>query len=165
MKSALYSGSFDPPTLGHLDIIRRGAGIFGRLVLAVGVHHAKKAMFSSEERQEMLRVMAGPIARETGCAIEVVTFDGLVVEAARAAGCSAILRGIRNGTDLDYEEQMAAMNHAMAEEIDTVFLMASGPVRHIASSLVRQIAVMGGPIEGFVTGDVAARLMQKVMTP
>ncbi len=162
MTTALYSGSFDPPTLGHVDIIRRGASVFDRLVLAVGAHHSKSGFFNPEERVAMLQTLAQELTAETGCAIDVITFNGLVVDCARAQNVRSILRGIRNVTDLDYEDQMAAMNRAMAPEITTVFLVASHEVRHIASSLVRQVAMMGGNIENFVTDDVARHVRAKV---
>lgn len=158
MKAALYSGSFDPMTFGHLDVIRRGARLFPRLVIAIGVHHAKKALFSEAERRDMLAVSIVPIATETGCQLEIICFDGLVVEAARHAGASAILRGIRNVSDFDYETQMEGMNAALAPEIDVVYLAATAGVRHIASSLVRQIAALGGPVDAFVPPHVAEML-------
>ncbi|WP_181706941.1 pantetheine-phosphate adenylyltransferase [Chthonobacter rhizosphaerae] len=163
MKTALYSGSFDPVTFGHVDVIRRAARLFDRLVVAMGVHHAKKALFSAEERVAMLRAVVDPIAADTGTPIEIVTFDGLVVDAARAAGAVAIVRGLRNTTDFDYEAQMAGMNGALAPEIDTVFLGASAEVRHVASSLVRQIAALGGDISAFVPPHVAEKLRAQYM--
>lgn len=158
MTTALYSGSFDPPTYGHLDVIERASRLFGRVVVAVGVHHAKKALFSADERIGMLDRAVGEIAARTGGTIEIRTFDGLVVEAAREAGATAILRGLRNGTDLDYELQMAGMNGAMAPEVEVVYLTAAPELRHIASSLVRQIAALGGPLDAFVPPYVAERL-------
>jgi pantetheine-phosphate adenylyltransferase len=158
MKTALYSGSFDPATLGHVDVIRRAARLFDRLVLAIGVHHAKKALFSEAERTEMLTEIAAAVMAEVPCRIDVVAFDGLVVDAARAAGAGVIVRGVRNVTDFDYEAQMAGMNAALAPEIDVVYLAASPEVRHIASSLVRQIAALGGPVDAFVPPQVADRL-------
>jgi pantetheine-phosphate adenylyltransferase len=158
MKTALYSGSFDPPTLGHVDVIRRAARLFDRLVLAIGVHHAKKALFTEDERTEMLREIAAEVMAGTACRIDIVAFDGLVVDAARQAGATVIVRGVRNVTDFDYEAQMAGMNAALAPEVDVVYLAASPGVRHIASSLVRQIAALGGPVDAFVPPHVATRL-------
>ncbi|BBE71416.1 pantetheine-phosphate adenylyltransferase [Oharaeibacter diazotrophicus] len=165
MTTALYSGSFDPATFGHLDVVRRAARLFDRLVIAVGAHHSKSAVFTPEERVEMLRALVAPIAAETGRTIEVATFDGLVVDAARAAGAGAIVRGLRSVTDFDYEVQMGGMNGAMAPEIDVVYLAAAADVRHIASSLVRQIAALGGPVEAFVPALVAERLVDRYRTP
>jgi pantetheine-phosphate adenylyltransferase len=158
MTTALYSGSFDPVTFGHLDVVERASRLFDRVVVAVGVHHAKKAMFSEADRLDMLRLCVEPIAARTGNVIEVRPFAGLVVEAAREAGARVIVRGVRNGSDLDYEDQMAGMNAAMAPEIDVVYLAAAPSVRHIASSLVRQVAALGGPLEAFVPPHVAERL-------
>ena len=158
MRTALYSGSFDPVTFGHVDVITRASRLFERLVVAVGVHHAKKALFGEGDRIEMLETVAREISAATGGSIEIVTFDGLVVEAARHVGASAIIRGIRNTTDFDYEAQMAGMNAVMAPEIETIFLAAAPEVRHIASSLVRQVAALGGPLDAFVPPQVAERL-------
>lgn len=158
MTTALYSGSFDPVTVGHLDVIARAARLFDRLVVAVGAHHSKSAIFTPAERVAMLEAAVAPVAAATASRIEVTTFSGLVVEAARSAGAATIVRGIRNATDLDYESQMAGMNASLAPEIDTVYLAASPAVRHVASSLVRQIAALGGPIDAFVPPQVAERL-------
>ena len=157
-RTALYPGSFDPVTLGHLDVIRRAARIADRLVIAVGVHHGKAPLFSAEERTAMLReaIAAGPDGM--GAAVEVVTFSGLVVDAMRAAGADLLVRGLRDATDFDYEMQMAGMNAAIAPGIDVVFLPASPAHRHIAASLVRQIAAMGGDVSPFVPPPVAEML-------
>jgi pantetheine-phosphate adenylyltransferase len=155
------SGSFDPVTNGHLDVIARAARMVDRLVIGIGVHPGKAPLFGPEERIEMLRADTAAIARKTGCAIEIVTFDSLTVDAAKAAGATAIFRGLRDGTDFDYEMQMAGMNGAMAPAIDTVFLPASPAVRHITGTLVRQIALMGGDVSAFVSAGVARRLKAK----
>ena len=118
-------------------------------------------MFSADERIEMVRRVAGEIATAAGCEIEVVTFDDLAVAAARRHGARIIVRGLRDGTDLDYESQMASMNNEMAPDVDTVFLAASPRARHIAANLVRQIALMGGDVSPFVDADVAKRLLAK----
>ena len=156
-----YSGSFDPITNGHLDVIARAARMVDTLVIGIGVHPGKTPLFSTEEKIEMLRVACEPITRRTGCRIEAETFAGLTVDAARAASAAFIFRGLRDGTDLDYEMQMSGMNGAMAEDIDTIFLPASPAVRHITATLVRQIAMMGGDVSSFVTKDVAKRLRAK----
>ena len=152
---AFYSGSFDPLTNGHLDIIAQARALCDRLVVAIGAHPGKAGLFSVAERIALVRecVGVGPI--------EVVAFDGLAVSAARSAGAGFILRGLRDSTDFDYEMQMAGMNRAMAPEIVTVFLPASGPVRAITATLVRQIAAMGGDVAPFAPSAVSAALKAK----
>lgn len=158
MIKALYSGSFDPVTNGHLDIIQRAARLFDGLVIAVGAHHSKSSLLPADERVALLKSVISELPKDIRDNLEVVTFSGLVVDAARQAGASVIVRGLRSGTDLDYEEQMAGMNHELAVDIETVFLSASPEVRHIASSLVKQIAALGGDIRAFVPPKVAERL-------
>ncbi len=158
MTTALYAGSFDPATYGHLDVIERASRLFDRLVVAVGVHHEKRGEFDAAEREAMLRDLVAPIAARTGGRIEVVTFAGLVVEAAREHGAGVMVRGLRNASDLDVEAGMAGMNAVLAPEIDTVYLGASPAVRHIASSLVKQIARLGGDVAAFVPPQVAEKL-------
>lgn len=159
-----YSGSFDPVTLGHTDVIARAAELVDRLVVGIGVHPAKKPMFTSEERVEMLRAETVLIADKTSCEIEIETFGNLAVEAAREHGATVIFRGLRDGTDFDYEMQMAGMNGEMAPQIQTVFVAASPAVRHIAANLVRQIASMDGDASSFVSPAVAERLKAKAAT-
>lgn len=155
------SGSFDPPTKGHIDIIARAARMVDRLVVGVGVHPGKVPLFTAEERIEMLEAETAPIAKATGCKFKIVTFDTLTIDAARAEEATIIVRGLRDGTDFDYEMQMAGMNGRMAPDIETVFLPASPEVRHVTGTLVRQIALMGGPISDFVSAAVAKRLKAK----
>ena len=155
------SGSFDPVTNGHLDVIARAARMVDRLVIGVGVHPGKTPLFSPAEKIEMLKAETAGIAKKSGCAIEIVTFDNLTVDAAKDAGASLIFRGLRDGTDFDYEMQMVGMNATMAPGIDTVFLPGSPGVRHIAGTLVRQIALMGGDVSEFVPPGVARRLKAK----
>jgi pantetheine-phosphate adenylyltransferase len=155
------SGSFDPVTNGHLDVIARAARMVDRLVVGVGVHPGKTPLFSPEEKIEMLRAEVAPISAKTGCTIDIVTFDDLTVDAAKAANATLIFRGLRDGTDLDYEMQMAGMNATMAPDIDTVFLPASPGVRHVTATLVRQIAMMGGNVKAFVSPAVRKRLAAK----
>ncbi|MBX9592069.1 MAG: pantetheine-phosphate adenylyltransferase [Hyphomonadaceae bacterium] len=156
------SGSFDPVTNGHMDVIARAARMVDTLVVGIGVHPGKTPLFSPDERIDMLRAETALITKQTGCRIDVVTFDNLTVEAARAAGAALIFRGLRDGTDFDYEMQMAGMNGAMAPDVDTVFLPAGPAVRHITGTLVRQIALMGGDVAEFVSPAVARRLKAKV---
>jgi pantetheine-phosphate adenylyltransferase len=158
---ALYAGSFDPVTNGHIDVIRQAVRLADRLVVAIGVHPGKAPLFSADERLAMLRETCAPIAKEAGCAFDGVTFDDLAVAAARRVGASMLIRGLRDGTDLDYEMQMAGMNGSMAPQVQTVFLPASPLVRPITATLVRQIAGMGGDVSAFVPASVAARLAAK----
>ena len=160
-RTALYAGSFDPVTNGHLDVVRHAVRLADRLVLAVGVHPGKAPLFSADERLAMLEEICAPLAREAKCELQCITFSGLVVEAARKAGATLLIRGLRDGTDFDYEMQMAGMNEAMAPEVQTVFLPASPLVRPITATLVRQIAGMGGDVSAFVPAAVAARLKKK----
>lgn len=158
---ALYAGSFDPVTNGHLDVVRHAVRLADRLVLAIGVHPGKAPLFSADERLAMLQEICGPVAREAKCELSCITFADLVVNTARKAGAAILIRGLRDGTDLDYEMQMAGMNAAMAPDILTVFLPASPLVRPITATLVRQIAGMGGDVSSFVPNSVAARLKKK----
>ncbi|WP_112664199.1 pantetheine-phosphate adenylyltransferase [Microvirga flavescens] len=160
-RTALYTGSFDPVTNGHLDVVRQACGIADRLVIAIGIHAGKKPVFSPEERAELLRAVCGPLADSLGVSLDIVTFDGLAVDAARRHDAKVIVRGLRDGTDLDYEMQMAAMNAAMAPDIQTVFFPASPLVRPITATLVRQIAAMHGDVSAFVPPLVAERLRDK----
>ncbi len=156
-----YSGSFDPVTLGHTDVIARALTIVDELVIGVGIHPGKVPMFTAEERIAMIEAEAGDLAIAHGAEIRVVTFDNLAVEAAREQGATIIVRGLRDGTDFDYEMQMAGMNGKMAPQIQTVFLSASPEVRHIAANLVRQIAKMKGDVSHFVSENVATQLRSK----
>jgi pantetheine-phosphate adenylyltransferase len=160
-RTALYAGSFDPVTNGHLDVIRQATGLCDRLVLAIGINPGKTPLFPIEERVAMLTETCGPLARKAGIALACTTFDDLVITAAQREGASILVRGLRDGTDFDYEMQMAGMNGTMAPGIQTVFLPASPAVRPITATLVRQIAKMGGDITAFVPALVASRLKQK----
>jgi pantetheine-phosphate adenylyltransferase len=159
---AFYAGSFDPVTNGHIDVVRHAARLVDRLVLAIGIHPGKAPLFSIEERLAMLAETCGPVAQAEGCEVASITFGGLAVEAARSTGATLLIRGLRDGTDLDYEMQMAGMNEAMAPDIATVFLPASPLVRPITATLVRQIAGMGGDVSKFVPPSVAERLKAKI---
>ncbi|HEU6441727.1 MAG TPA: pantetheine-phosphate adenylyltransferase [Microvirga sp.] len=164
-RTALYTGSFDPVTNGHLDVLRQACAVADKIVVAIGVHSSKAPIFAAEERAEMLRAVCGPVLQARGVELEVATFDGLAVDAARRHGASLIVRGLRDGTDLDYEIQMASMNAAMAPDVQTIFFPASPPVRPITATLVRQIAAMRGDVSAFVPGLVAERLKAKFTRP
>jgi pantetheine-phosphate adenylyltransferase len=158
---ALYPGSFDPVTNGHLDVVRHAVGLCDRLVVAIGVHPGKKPLFSTEERLDMVEAIFAPVASAAGCAFDCTTYDNMTVAAARKNGAAIMIRGLRDGTDLDYEMQLAGMNQAMAPEVQTVFVPASPTVRPITATLVRQIAAMGGDVSAFVPEAVAASLKTK----
>jgi pantetheine-phosphate adenylyltransferase len=155
---ALYPGSFDPVTNGHVDVARHAARLTKRLVIAVGVHPGKAPLFSADDRIAMLEETCGGLVRRAGCEFACITFADPTVSAARRVGATLIVRGLRDGTDLDYEMQLAGMNAEMAPDVLTVFLPASPPVRSISATLVRQIAGMGGDVSAFVPAAVADRL-------
>jgi len=159
MRCGFYPGSFDPPTLGHFDIMKRGLGLFDRLVVGIGVHPSKTPMFTETERVAMLKEeleRLGVVNRG-----QVVLFGGLTVDAARQNGAEFILRGIRDAADLGYEAQLFGMNRTMAPDIETVFLAASPGTAHITATLVRQIANLGGDVSPFVSPPVLQRVKDK----
>jgi pantetheine-phosphate adenylyltransferase len=156
-----YPGTFDPVTLGHTDVIERACRLVDKLVIGVGVHPEKAPLFTAPERIDMLKGETKGIAGATGTEIDIVTFANLAVDAAAEHKAAVIFRGLRDGTDFDYEMQMAGMNGAMAPAIQTVFVAASPGVRHIAANLVRQIALMGGDASTFVSPAVQQRLKAK----
>jgi len=160
-RTAFYAGSFDPVTNGHLDVVTHAAKLFDRLILAVGLHPGKAPLFAADERIAMLQESCTPMARAAGCELQCITFADLAIEAAGRLGATTLVRGLRDGTDFDYEIQMAGMNAAMAPEIQTIFLPASPSVRPIAATLVKQIAAMGGDVSAFVPANVAAQLAKK----
>ncbi|WP_018265326.1 pantetheine-phosphate adenylyltransferase [Methylosinus sp. LW4] len=157
-RTALYTGSFDPLTLGHLDVIRAGASLCDRLVIAIGAHPGKTPLIPLDERVALIEAVCAGLAEAASCHFEVVSFAGLAVEAARERGAGLILRGLRDGSDFDYEMQMAGMNLAMAPEIRTIFHPSSPAVRHITATLVRQIASLGGDVSAFVPPEAAEAL-------
>jgi pantetheine-phosphate adenylyltransferase len=158
---ALYAGSFDPLTNGHLDVLKASLAVADTVYAAIGIHPGKKPLFSFEERVGLIEAAANAEFGRDGARIKVVAFDGLVIDAARREGASIMIRGLRDGTDLDYEMPMAGMNETMAPELQTVFLPASPSVRTITATLVRQIASMGGDIRPFVPAAVAGALTAK----
>ncbi len=160
MRCGFYPGSFDPPTLGHRDIIGRGLALFDRLVVGIGVHPSKAPMFTDAERVAMLRDELDSLgAAGRG---DVVLFQGLTVDAARKHGAQWVLRGVRDAVDLGYEMQLFGMNKCMAPDIETVFLAASPGTAHITATLVRQIAGLGGDVSRFVSPSVLQRIKDKV---
>jgi pantetheine-phosphate adenylyltransferase len=158
---ALYPGSFDPVTNGHLDVVRHAVDLCDRLVVAIGVHPGKQPLFSTQERLDMVRAVFEPVASKAGCAFDCTTYDNLTVTAAQQHGATIMVRGLRDGTDLDYEMQIAGMNETMAPEVHTVFVPASVSDRPITATLVRQIAAMGGDVSAFVPPAVVASLKTK----
>jgi pantetheine-phosphate adenylyltransferase len=161
----LYAGTFDPITNGHLDVIGRGARLLDRLVIGVAVNTGKGPLFPLEERVELVRAEAAPVAALTGARIEVLPFEGLVVDFARQVGAGMILRGLRSVTDFDYEYQMAGMNRRLDPGIETVFLLASETNQFVASRLVKEIARLGGDISSFVPKLTLQRTLARVRGP
>lgn len=161
-RTGFYPGSFDPLTNGHLDVIDGAAALCDRLVVAIGIHPGKVPMFTAEERAAIIETECGPRLAAKGCTLQVTTFDTLAVRAAEACGAAVMIRGLRDGTDLDYELQLAGMNAAMAPAIQTILLPPSSRTRHIAATLVRQIAKLGGDVTSFVPASVAAALRVKL---
>lgn len=157
-RTGFYPGSFDPITFGHLDIIARAARVVDKLIIGVGTHVGKQALLSPDERIALITTVTTPIAEHSGLKVSVVTFDGLAVDAARKVHAGLIIRGLRDASDFDYEVQMGQMNGALAPDIETVFLAASPATRMIASSLVKQIAKMGGDISSFVPKEAGAAI-------
>ena len=158
MTTAFYPGSFDPMTNGHLDVLMQALNVASKVIVAIGIHPGKTPLFSFEERAELIRRSIAEALPERAGDVSVVSFSNLVVDAARSHKAGLLIRGLRDGTDLDYEMQMAGMNAAMAPDIQTVFLPASPRVRPITATLVRQIAAMGGDVSAFVPVPVLARL-------
>jgi pantetheine-phosphate adenylyltransferase len=154
---AIYPGSFDPVTNGHLDLIERAAKIFDRLIVAVLRNLDKAPMFTLEERVEMLREATRPWAN-----VEVDVFAGLLVDYAQKRNASIILRGIRAISDYEYELQMAMMNRKLGPNLETVFMIPAEAYSYLSSRLVREIARLGGPVEGLVPPAVEQRLRAKV---
>lgn len=157
---ALYAGSFDPFTNGHLSVLRAGLRCFDNVTIAIGVHSSKKGVFSYDERKTLIETVLAEDALDAS-RVQVTSFDGLVVDAAKARGATILLRGLRDGHDLAYEMQMAGMNATMAADIQTVFMPADVSSRPITATLVRQIAAMGGDVTGFVPPAVAKALADR----
>lgn len=162
MTIAFYPGSFDPMTNGHLDVLIQALNVASKVIVAIGIHPGKAPLFTFEERAELIRLSLKEILPGDVGRMRVVSFDKLVVDAARDHGASLLLRGLRDGTDLDYEMQMAGMNRQMAPDVQTVFLPAGTASRPITATLVRQIAAMGGNVEAFVPQAVLQALNSKL---
>jgi pantetheine-phosphate adenylyltransferase len=160
-RTALFPGSFDPVTNGHIDVVRQAARLVDRLVLAIGTHPGKTPLFTVEDRLAMLQETCTPVVRAAGATLHCTTFADLVVAAARREGATVLIRGLRSGADFEYEMEMAGMNGVMSPDVQTVFIPASPAVRPITATLVRQIASMGGDVSAFVPQAVADRLKKK----
>ncbi len=161
MTTAFYPGSFDPLTNGHMDVLVQSLNIAEKVIVAIGIHPGKVPLFSFEERADLItRSLARQLPASEG-RVSVTSFSNLVVDAARAHGATILIRGLRDGTDLDYEMQMAGMNAQMAPDVQTVFLPAGTVSRPITATLVRQIAAMGGDVSPFVPPEVLEALTAK----
>jgi len=160
-RTALYAGSFDPPTNGHLDLIKSGLNLGLNLVLAIGIHPTKQPLFTFEERAQLLRTLIETHFAAQKQAIEIIAFDGLLVDKAREIGAKILIRGLRDSSDFDYEMKLAGMNRTLAPEIETIFIPAKAGVRHLTATLVRQIAAMGGDVAAFVPENVRIALIDK----
>ncbi len=157
MTTAAYSGTFDPITYGHYDIIQRAARMFPRLIVAVGLNPAKKPRFALDERVALIRDVVSDLPN-----VDVMGFSGLVVDFARDNGVTVLVRGVRTVGDFDYEKQMAVMNRDLYAELDTVMLAPSPQYAHLSSSLVRELASLGAPVEKLVPAAVIAALKSRI---
>ena len=162
MRIGLYPGTFDPVTLGHLDIIERATVLVDRLVIGVAINRDKGPLFSLEERVAMIESECGAIAKKTGCEIVAHPFENLLIDCARDVGAGIVIRGLRAVADFEYEFQMVGMNRRLDDSIETVFLMAEAQHQAIASKLVKEIARLGGNVSKFVTPDVRNALEAKL---
>jgi pantetheine-phosphate adenylyltransferase len=154
---ALYPGTFDPPTNGHIDLIQRGARLFDHLIVAILVNPVKNPLFTIEERIEMLKEATSAMGN-----VSIATFDGLMVDFARQQGVSAVLRGIRAISDYEYEFQMALMNRRLAPEIETVFLQPAGRYSFVSSRMVKEVFSLGGDVTGLLPPSVLKRLRARL---
>ncbi len=154
---AVYPGTFDPMTLGHIDVVRRATQLFDRIIVAVAVGHHKKTLFTLQERMDMVSELAKPYPQVT-----VESFAGLMRDFVVARGAKAMIRGLRAVTDFDYEFQLAGMNRSLMPDVETVFLTPSDKYQFISSTFVREIATLGGEVDKFVDPLVAQRLADKV---
>ena len=159
MKKVVFTGAFDPLTLGHLDVIRRGSQLFEELIVAIGVNPNKQALFTTEERVELARLVVEPFPN-----VSVEAFEGLAVHFVRRIGARVILRGLRTLSDMEYEFGMTLTNQKLEPSVETVFLMADGEFSHISSSLIKQVAMFGGAesLGRFVPEDLIAPILAKL---
>lgn len=160
MSQAVYAGTFDPPTFGHVDVAARAAQVFDRLTVAVAEDPRKTLLFSTAERLELARSALAGLSN-----VEVVSFSGLLVDWARAHGIRTLIRGLRAFSDFEYEFQMALTNRKLAPDVETMFLMPNEDFSYVSSSMVREIAALGGDVQQFVPPAVAAALQRKLARP
>ncbi len=160
MRRAIYPGSFDPVTHGHLDVIERAARLFDEVIVAVAFNEAKKALFTIDERLEFLRRTAGGVPNVT-----IARFDTLLVDFARERGASAVIRGLRAVSDFEFEFQMALMNRKLDASVETIFLMPKEDFTYLSSRIVKEIARLGGSVDAFVPSSVAAALRRRFPSP
>ncbi|MFY0622508.1 MAG: pantetheine-phosphate adenylyltransferase [Pelagimonas sp.] len=161
MRIGLYPGTFDPITLGHIDIIRRASLLVDRLVIGVAINRDKGPLFTLEERVAMIEAECALLSEQTGTEIVVHPFENLLIDCARDVGASLIVRGLRAVADFEYEYQMVGMNRVLDDSVETVFLMAEAKHQAIASKLVKEIARLGGDVSNFVTPDVHKALQER----
>ena len=159
-RRAVYTGMFDPIHLGHLDIIQRGSRMYDRLIVGVGINPEKAGLFSPDERVELIRTVTADLDN-----VEVQRFDGLAVRFVRGAGAALMLRGLRTTSDMEYEFTMSLMNLNLDPELETVYLMAKEEFSHVSSSLLRQIAKLGGDLSKFLPDPVKGPLIEKTRRP
>lgn len=164
IRTGLYPGTFDPVTLGHIDIIKRAAKLVDKLIIGIAINRDKGPLFSLDERVAMIERVCEPIAREAGIEIVAHPFENLLIQCARDVDATVVIRGLRAISDFEYEYQMVGMNRSMDDEIENVFLMADAEFQSIASRLVKEIARMGGDVSHFVPKDVAEALEKKYHT-
>ncbi|MCO5297415.1 MAG: pantetheine-phosphate adenylyltransferase [Fimbriimonadaceae bacterium] len=160
MKLAIYPGSFDPPTLGHMDVIERAARLFDTLIVGVGINRAKKPLLEATDRVEALQKSCSSLPN-----VRVETFEGLLIDFAERTGARAIVRGLRATADFEYEFQMAMVNRRLREELETVFLMTKWEYSYLSSSIVRELATLGGDYTSMVPEPVAEVLAQALRSP
>ncbi|MGB1235869.1 MAG: pantetheine-phosphate adenylyltransferase [Planktomarina sp.] len=162
MRTGLYPGTFDPITLGHIDIIRRSCALVDRLVIGVAINRDKGPLFRLEERVAMIEAEVGTLANETGTEIVVHPFENLLIDCAKDVGAGIIIRGLRAVSDFEYEFQMVGMNRQLDDSVETVFLMAEAQHQAIASKLVKEIARLGGDVSKFVTPAIRDALVARL---
>lgn len=157
MKTAIYPGSFDPITLGHLDIIKRGAKIFDKLIVGVLINVDKKGLFNTEERVELIKRVTKDIPN-----VEVISFSGLLVDLFKEYDSHVILKGLRAVSDFEYEFQMALINNKLDSEVETLFMMTSAQYSYLSSSAVKQVAKFGGSLAGLVPDEIISDIKEKI---